>query len=317
MAGLSCAQALKSEAVQVRVFDANEDPGGRMASLRTQTPLGIIRWDVGVQFFTAHSEAFGEVVDQWVQQEAVAEWTGRFVSVDPATKTISPNQRTPFVGMPSMTGLVRHMARDVSIDWGRDVSAIKGEPKNWTLVFSDEREEGPFEAVVAAVPAPIAAKLLAPVSTELAEQAEEAAFAPCLALLLAFEEWQPAFSGAEVVAGPISWISNNGSKPGRPATPSIVVHGSPDWSRTHFQLPKEDIIEQLGIAFFEICPDAARPVYAGLHVWPYARVTKPAPIASAWDAARGLGSCGDWHIGARVEAAWTSGALLAQKISAR
>jgi predicted NAD/FAD-dependent oxidoreductase len=43
-------------------------------------------------------------------------------------------------------------------------------------------------------------------------------------------------------------------------------------------------------------------------------VAEPLGVPFQLDAAAGIGTCGDWHLGARVEAAWTSGRLLSAEL---
>ena len=50
------------------------------------------------------------------------------------------------------------------------------------------------------------------------------------------------------------------------------------------------------------------------HRWRYAFVDRPVGSACLLDAAAGLGACGDWCLGARVEAALLSGYAMAGRI---
>ncbi len=64
-------------------------------------------------------------------------------------------------------------------------------------------------------------------------------------------------------------------------------------------------------AFTEITGIRATPSHADVHRWRYAQTTAPAGQSHFWDAKAGIGLCGDWCLGHRVEDAFVSGLELA------
>jgi predicted NAD/FAD-dependent oxidoreductase len=58
-------------------------------------------------------------------------------------------------------------------------------------------------------------------------------------------------------------------------------------------------------------------IHAAAHRWRYARVTAPLGQPFLRDASGSLYLGGDWCIGPRVEAAWTSGAAIADDLLAQ
>jgi predicted NAD/FAD-dependent oxidoreductase len=56
------------------------------------------------------------------------------------------------------------------------------------------------------------------------------------------------------------------------------------------------------------------PSHAQAHLWRYAKTTQPLGQPYQWDSATGLGTCGDWHIGHRVEDAFVSGLELGLRL---
>ena len=67
-------------------------------------------------------------------------------------------------------------------------------------------------------------------------------------------------------------------------------------------------------AFAEITGIHAEPAYAQMHRWRWARTQTPLGKSHLWDARAGLGVCGDWCLGHRVEDAFVSGLELALKV---
>jgi predicted NAD/FAD-dependent oxidoreductase len=113
--------------------------------------------------------------------------------------------------------------------------------------------------------------------------------------------------------GPLGWTARNSSKPRRDGPETWVLHARPEWSRTYLERSPDAVARVLTMAFREQT-GAPEPFFADAHRWRYARVRDPLGTAFQYDQALGLATCGDWHLGARVEAAWTSGHLLANKL---
>jgi len=227
---LACALRLKRSGEQVQVFDKGRGPGGRMSTRRMQTPLGEIRWDHGAQFFTARSDAFQEAVRSWQEVGAVAEWSGKFLTLGQSDNSASKDD-TKYVGAPGMNGVIRYMANEMDVAWGRRAQTISGEPGNWDIGFEDGPSEQGFEKVVVAVPAEQASDLFRTLAPSFAEEASSVTSAPCWAVLLAYDAPLDAgFDAAKISNGPLSWIARNSSKPGRDDAEAWVLHASPEWS---------------------------------------------------------------------------------------
>jgi predicted NAD/FAD-dependent oxidoreductase len=118
-------------------------------------------------------------------------------------------------------------------------------------------------------------------------------------------DFDAAFVNQEI----ISWICQNGSKPMRQGN-TWTIHGSPDWSQDHVELSKEDAQEQMIQCLTTIgfnCEDAE----ISMHRWRYASGGLENSIGFLLLPNVGLGLCGDWLNGGRVEGAWLSGFNLA------
>jgi hypothetical protein len=64
-------------------------------------------------------------------------------------------------------------------------------------------------------------------------------------------------------------------------------------------------------AFSEITGIRATPAHAEVHRWRYAKTLKPLGATHMLSKKQGIGVCGDWCIGHRVEDAFISGLELA------
>ncbi|MBU8545213.1 MULTISPECIES: NAD(P)/FAD-dependent oxidoreductase [Roseomonadaceae] len=309
LAGLACAKTLAAYDVRLRLFDKGRGPGGRMATRRVEAGGHVLNFDHGAQYLTAHGPAFAAVLDAARAQEWPS--AGRHV------------------GVPRMSSVPRALAEGMDIDLMRHVTAITGAPGAWQVHHLDARlvrpghpfptqtpeVDGPFEAVVLALPAPQAQALLAGPAPHLAGVLEAVRFEPCWSLMLAFPE-RLALPDTIRDAGPIGWAARDSSKPGRDASLELwVVQAGPAWSRAKLELTAEAaaaaLLAEFAQATGQVLPT---PYFSAAHRWRHALVETPLGAPCLWDAQLGLGAAGDWCIGARAEAAVDSAAALVAAI---
>ena len=299
MAGLACAARLKEGGVSPVLFDKGRGPGGRMATRRAEIDGETVRFDHGAQYFTVRDSGFTAAVADWRDAGVVADW--------PAAGGDA------VVGTPGMNAPIRHMAETQDVRWATRVEHIAREDGGWQLSIDGEAHR--FARIVIAVPAEQAAELLAGHRDGWEARARDSASKPCWAVMAAFREKLPlgdVFKGDDV-----RWAARNSAKPGRDEGEHWVIHASPGWSARNLEMEREEAGQAILSAFFDeaaIAPQSPRHLAA--HRWRYA-MTDPAPgEASLWDGEEGIGVCGDWLSGPRVENAWISGDHLAKAILA-
>ncbi len=296
MAGLACAQALRAAGHNPALFDKGRRAGGRMSARRMMTPLGEAGFDHGAQYFTARDPAFQAQVAEWQQLGLVAPW--------PASGADA------WVGTPAMNAPVRHLAGSASVQWDVRVEALAKAADGWRL-HGNGIEPDPFDAVLLAVPAENAAPLLEEWDPAMAARAVATPAMPCWTVMAAFGERVPVDADVLRERGPIGWAARNSAKPGRSGPESWVIQADPDWSRQHLEETAETVIPALLAAFAERVGAALpNPLGTAAHRWRYSRSGNSGD-GMLWNAQLGLGVCGDWLLGPRVECAWLSGTRLA------
>lgn len=161
------------------------------------------------------------------------------------------------------------------------------------------------------MPAPQAAALLQGAHEPLQRLAAAAEMEPCWALMTVYDrDPLPQFDAAFCNQPVLSWVCAEHRKPGRADTACWVLHAQAAWSLEHLEDSPQAVEQALLEAFAGLgARGAPRQVVA--HRWRYARGALPAAGPAAWDAAAGLGLCGDWLCGGRIEGAWRSGQALA------
>jgi predicted NAD/FAD-dependent oxidoreductase len=313
IAGLACAARLQRAGRDVTIFDKGRRPGGRIATRR----LDGAGFDHGAQFATARGPSLAAAIAAWERAGIVAPWPA--ASSDGATR---------WVGVPGMAAIPAHLAaqwarppvqhRQVGVAWHAAEGWLLRHHAADTIapgaILAEGGEvAGPFDAVLLAAPAPQTAALLAAIAHPFAERARAAAHAPCWAVMASFAGPLDLPDTRRVEAGPISWFAREASRPGRAPLPErFVIHASAAWSRDWLERDATEVHDALLAAL----PVTATPVAATAHRWRHALVERALETPCLWDADAGLGACGDWCLGGRVEAAWDSGEALAEAVLA-
>lgn len=334
IAGLACARRLLDAGHEVTVFERAREPGGRAATRRTE----IGGFDHGAQYMTARDPAFVAAADAWSRAGIIEPWSVSADSLPARQGTGDASAREPsrgtsarWVGVPGMAAIGRHMAEGIDVHYDASVTRIDATsdtPARWSVQRRDDDSDdvpitdGPYDAVVAALPAATAAALLNGLPT-LAARAGDARLEPCWALLVGFADpittdVAPARAylgdAAFVDGGRLAWIAREASKPERRVGERWTVHAQSAWSIEHLDDDPEDVKEKLLRAFHEATGTIAQPIYATVYRWRYALARKSLSCDYLWDAERRAGACGDWCRGHRLEDAWLSGVALAAAV---
>ncbi|MEO8022645.1 FAD-dependent oxidoreductase [Polaromonas sp.] len=333
MAGIACARTLMQAGHQVTVFEKSRGPGGRMSTRNTE----FGGFDHGTQYFTVRDTRFEKALA--TSPGLVRPWSANTVRIlDEAGRVVAaslPPKEAHWVATPGMNALLKQWAQplDAAGALMLETQVIRMErdklhPERWQL-----QTEGPgassrvysgFDHVVLAVPAPQAHALL------LSSQQGKAlmpvlggiVIAPCWTLMLAFPQAMqptlphlgPHWNAARSTHHRIAWLARESSKPGRSAIERWTVQASPEWSERHLEDDDERVKAKLLKAFTEVTGIRALPSHAAVHRWRYAQTTEPLGQSHLWDDKLGVGACGDWCLGHRVEDAFISGLEMALTI---
>jgi predicted NAD/FAD-dependent oxidoreductase len=338
MAGVVAARTLTQAGHRVTLLEKSRGFGGRMSNRRSD----FGGFDHGAQYFTVRDPRFQKALTQ-TAQSVVAPWQastvrvlddgGRVLAAAPAPKD------TRFVAVPGMNALVAHWAAplvqglgDARVLLNTRVTRIERDRLNaqrWQLCCESTAADavaspvlGGFDKVLVAVPHVQALDLLR--ASQLAvgwqEQLQAVSVAPCWTLMLAFPHavggaalgpsWHAARSGHHRIA----WLARETSKPGRGAVERWTVQASPAWSARHLEDDEERVKAKLVKGFAEITGIRTEPAHAAVHRWLYAQTDQALGVSHLLDRNTGLGLCGDWCLGNRVEAAFVSGLELAMAL---
>jgi predicted NAD/FAD-dependent oxidoreductase len=338
MAGVACARTLVQAGHKVTLLEKSRGVGGRMSTRRT--PFG--GFDHGAQYFTVRDPRFEKALRSNATQ-VVRPWSASTVRVldefGHVLASAPPPTEPHFVASPGMSALVAlwaepllkpdmygHLSATTLLETrATHIERDALHPQQWQLRTEDNaggvRVLGGFDRVVLAIPHPQAYDLLraSGLATDIRQTLAPVHVAPCWTLMVAYPQAMqpglphlgPQWNAARSTHHRISWLARESSKPGRDPIERWTIQASPAWSAKHLEDDAERVKAKMLKGFAEITGIRATPSHAEVHRWRFAQTQTPLGKSHLFDANLGLGLCGDWCLGHRVEDAFVSGLELA------
>ena len=355
LAGASAARILLAAGYAVSVFDKSRGVGGRMATRRRDGDAfdhGAQYFTARSDAFSAQVEDWTTrgLAAPWGGR-IVGLGAGVVTELETSSGRPGNGDVTRYVGYPKMSVLARDLLGSADLQTGVRIETLARSERGWALGAEDGTAAGVFDRVLLASPAAQTEVLLrsgiaTPEAAALADRIAAVEVDPCHAVMVRFAsplcagleaQGQSAFDGAFVDDTALAWMARGGSKPGRPgsanpategdppagapAGESWLLHSAPDWSRAHVEeaservatLQLEALARSLGVGGPDALPEV---VSVATHRWLYSRTRTPLGLDAIWEPSLGLGLCGDWLRGARVEDAFLSGEAAAKALIA-
>ncbi len=330
IAGVACARTLVQAGHHVTLFEKSQGIGGRMAT--RDSAFGT--FDHGVQYFTARDPRF--VLALKTAPDVCKPWSANTVRVLDQLGRVAeagrPGREAHWVASPGMNALPRRWAQPLMdqhrVELETKVMQMERDalnPQRWQLRTEGANGEhhvfSGFDAVLLAMPSAQANALLqtSQLAAKFVQRIDSVVVAPCWTLMLAFPQAMqpglitlgPQWNAARSTHHRIAWLARESSKPGRGAVERWTVQASPAWSQEHLDDDAPRVQAKLLKAFAEVTGIRAEPAYLDTQRWRYAQTTQPLGKSHLWDGKTGIGVCGDWCLGHRVEDAFVSGLELA------
>jgi len=275
---------------------------------------GDYEFDHGAQFFTAKSDAFQTALAPFQDTGTVQPWPAQINLIDGAHETSAQK----YVAAPRMNTLCKQMAEGLNLHLQVQITKLERADGQWHLHDSEEATHGPFDWVISAAPAP-QTQALFPLEFSGHTALATASMAGCFALMLGFKTpLTLPWPAARIAKAPVGWIALNSKKPGRQTGTSLLIQSSNDWAEAHLEDDRSEVQAiLLEAASKHTGQDLTQADHTALHRWRYAATPVPAGKDFLFDEAQKLAACGDWCLGSKVEAAFTSGHRLGQALLER
>ncbi len=328
IAGLTCARELSLRGCDPVVFEADGRLGGRCSSRSTRIGL----FDDGAQCISGHIRLAAYAVQRPGELAALHPWT---VAATPAEEERDTAKRKAVedeadatrtlklmgaVGVPSVVALADVMARPLEVRLNTAIVLARRRGGSWALSSSAGETGEAFQALVLAIPVPLAMPL-AIESPELTEAPCAVRYRSRWVLLLGSERPVSLPGYREFQGSPIERVAAMHSKPGRsPIGPQRwFVDADQRWSLQHEHEDAETVADLLLESFRAQAGRSVTPNYLRALQWRHAFVDTPAttPRRSEylWDDKARLGVCGDSVVASQVDRVHRSGADMARAVA--
>ena len=310
IAGLTLATRLQKHA-NVTVFEKSAGYGGRLATRRS----GAYQFDHGAQYFTARSAEFRQFLDIHRDAALVRDWQPRTLTLggdkEPYTR---PWFEPHWVAAPGMTSLCESLARNLRVELDAEVTSICPANEGWMVNLLSGAQRGPYDWFISTAPAPQTCNLM-PADFLHYQELEKLNMSGCFSLMLGYQlPLSLSFQAAKVTNSPIGWLALDSSKPGRSGPSCLLAQTTNQWADVNIDGPVLEIRQLLLSELQRLLPQLPDPDHVDLQRWRYAAATSSLQQDCLLDDQRQLAACGDWCLGARVEAAFTSAARLAARL---
>ncbi len=323
VAGLQCARRLHRSGRDVVVLERARGVGGRLATRRFEgQPI-----DFGPLFFHGSHPSFlaalGEVEGMVLPTEWPRHLKGQGQPCQPDAFAADERRALHPSGL---NAFAKHLASGLDVRLQTRVTRIAPDGGGFALE-TEAGETFSCRDLVLAMALEQALRLLEtlPAGPEAASlQALVGMFAsvPSLTLLAAYPsdgagpDWDILYPDQSTS---LQLIAQDSRKREQPQFCTLVIQARPQWSKERLQLPEEpwsaELLEQ---AAKEVGDWVRRPLWTSPHRWCYARVDRgnelSRPVLTTFPQGARLGLAGDvFSPGGGVQAAWLSGAALAQR----
>lgn len=294
-------------------------------------PLGT--FDHGAQYFTQRDPRFAaQMASMPASCKAWNETIHNFQSDGLVFAPSASEGEMHWISTPRMSSLPQQLALPLSekglVSLETRVMQIAHEgPRGWKIYLegpsANQYEKSGFDGLVLAMPAAQTLQLLAGAGEiggikSWISRLGSVKMAPCWTLMLSFAGKGssgvsvPLWNAARSPSHSIAWIARESSKPDRGPNERWILQANHSWSEKHFETDKSQVHKLLIQAFSEISGISSEPSHVDSQRWRWAQTVAPLGQSHLWHSDLGLGVCGDWCLGHRVECAFISGLELAQ-----
>jgi renalase len=321
MAGLACARELALLGCDPVVFEASERLGGRCGARRTRAGwFDDAAQYVDVTELPMPSPFAGD--DLLFARPWAPAQSHQAEVQDEDAPPVRPALAIGVVGTPSMTALAEALAASLDIRFCTPVRSVQRRAGRWILQHPGGPIDEDFQALVLALPAPLALPLAAR-SAMLSRALDGVTFRSRWVLLLATEQRLNLPAYREIQGAPIERIAAIHAKPGRvqDGLQRWFIEADATWSSRHVDDGPDAVAELLLANLCEHAGQAIRPILMEALLWRHGVCVQPAATprgtSSLWDADCELGVCGDSVVASRVGAVVRSGTDLARLMVAQ
>ncbi len=312
IAGLAAARRLRMASIESVIFEKSPAVGGRLATRR----IGEYTFDTGATSIVPRTKSLANVMTSELDTTGLVQiakplylWQmGRIVRRDP----MRTSPRYTYAN--GNNQLAKLLAANADIRRDMRVDEIQRTGERFSICGEM------FDAVILTQPIPQARVLLESMGER--RSLSNAFYRSCLSVLMCYEVDGSDFEFHALVEPdqrhPLTWLSLESVKvDGRaPAgCTALVAQMSPEFSTEHYDAPDQEIAAEAGVWTARLLGNRfIQPAMSQVKRWRYSQPETTATFTSANPAGTRLLVAGDGVAGARVEFAYESGLMAAERL---
>tara|TARA_B100001057_G_scaffold394714_1_gene403986 strand:+ start:375 stop:1343 length:969 start_codon:yes stop_codon:yes gene_type:complete len=311
ISGSTIARGLKKKYL-IKVFDKAKGVGGRSSFKRYKGKIGF---DHGLQYLSPRSKEFKSFTNKLIKKGALKHWKGKHEFLNERVK--KDKKHVKLIGVNGNNDISKFLLKNINCNFQSELSEIKRQKDYWSLKFEDKNHIFSKNLIITA-PFPQAKKLTSRfVKTKLFNN--KVVMNSSLTVLLVTNKTSNESSSFFTDDNVLGWISNENSKKRFKYKNDLwVLQSTFEYGKKHtdkYRNKKKFYTNVLINKFKKITKIKIKKIYfTHIHGWKYSSNSKPLKIQSYWDKKIGLGICGDWFGGPRLENGWLSAKDLHSKI---
>ena len=296
----------------VNVYDKAKGVGGRSSFKRLKGKIGF---DHGLQYLSPRSLKFKRFTKELVKKKILKHWDGKHKFLNESIK--KKNKHVKLIGVKGNNDISKYQLKKIKFFLQYELLKIKRFNKLWYLKFKNGHVVTSKNLIVS-IPFPQCKKLLSKfVKTNLFKK--KIIMNSCLTVLLVINRTSNSYSSYFTNDKILGWISNEKSKKRFQCNKDLwVLQSTFQYGGKNINIykNKKNFFTNLLIDRFKnITKIKIKKIYfTHIHGWKYSSNSKPLRSESFWDKKIGLGICGDWFGGPRLENGWLSANNLFKKI---
>lgn len=306
LSGLMAARTLMRSDHKVILLDKGHSVGGRLATRRVGDGLA----DHGAQFFTVREPEFQGFADQWVKYDIAYIWSMGWSDGSIADTPRDGHPRYAVRG--GMNALAKRLSEGLDCRVNAQVTAVRQGGDGWTVETADGTAYY-AHALLMTAPAPQSLALLRAGSATLPDEAQSAleriSYDPCVCGLfwIEGEVYLPEPGALQRPYAEVAWIADNTRKGISPNARILTLHGSPAFSRAHYDDTDEKLVNRFRAELASFMKTDATIREAQIKRWRYSQPAVLHPDRCLVVREQKLAFAGDAFGEPRIEGAALSG----------
>jgi len=296
----------------IRVYDKARGIGGRSSFKRYKGKIGF---DHGLQYLSPRSKKFKLFTNYLIKKKVLKHWTGNHKFLNERVKR--DKKHVKLIGVKGNNDISKFLLKNISCNFYSELSEIKRQKNFWHLKFKDNKHIYSKNLIITA-PFPQTKRLTSKfVKTKLFRN--KVIMNSTLTVLLMTNKTGNQVSSFFTNDKVLGWVSNENSKKRFKYGKDLwVLQSTFEYGKKHcdkYKNKKKFYTKVLLNKFKKLTNIKFKKIYfTHIHGWKYSSNSKPLNLQSYWDKKIGLGLCGDWFGGPRLENGWLSANDLYNKI---